>query len=143
MKEAIEELSFFGGKVFLLFLVLFLALTAHIKEAIQIILAFILIYAIVIPIRALKFKPRPNPMQWSNFLEKFCANSLISIHTARATVIATILSTYFSSVAIGAFFYIMVLLVALSRYALGKHKIEDLIFGFLLGLGVSALVLSL
>lgn len=143
MQETIQELSFFGSKTAMIGLAAIFAATNHFAQAAQVILSLAVIYAIVFPIRMVIFKPRPKPMQWNNLWEKFSANSLISVHVARATSMAIILSLYFSNIALAIIFFAIIPIVAISRFLLGKHKKEDLFFGFLLGLLIATAITQL
>ena len=138
-----EDISGLAGNPICMFAALAFLLIGKTTQFLQIVLALLLVYAIVIPIRYVWFKPRPKPMRWNTFLERFEANSLVSVHTARATILAFVFSMYFGQIGVGILFAALIPLVAASRILLQKHRLEDLILGFLVGAGVSLLVLTL
>ncbi len=141
--STLNDISGLAGNPICAFAALAFLLIGKTTQFLQIALALLIVYAIVIPIRYVWFKPRPKPMRWNTFLERFEANSLVSVHTARATILAFVFSMYFGQIGVGILFAALIPLVAASRILLQKHRLEDLILGFLVGAGVSLLVLTL
>ncbi|MCX6774947.1 MAG: phosphatase PAP2 family protein, partial [DPANN group archaeon] len=134
--STLQDISGLAGNPICIFAALAFLLIGKTAQFLQIVLALLLVYAIVIPIRYVWFKPRPKPMRWHTFLERVEANSLVSVHTARATILAFVFSMYFGQLSVGILFAALIPLVAVSRILLQKHRLEDLIFGFLVGAGV-------
>jgi membrane-associated phospholipid phosphatase len=139
-----EELSVFGSYVTYLFIAIgFLLTNTHTKQFYQLIIAFAILYAIVFPIRMVWFKNRPKMEPHHDWISKFTANSLISIHSARAVILASVLLSYFSFkpvfIALGA---LVIAMVCISRYLLRKHRPIDIIAGLLIGSLIAAVVLA-
>jgi len=138
-----QEMSVFGSYVTYAFVAIFLLLTAHLKQFYQLIIAFAILYALVFPIRMIWFKNRPKMEPHHDWISKFTANTLISVHSARALMLASVIIAYFSFkpvlIALG---ILAVGMVAVSRYLLRKHRIEDIAIGLLVGAGISLLVLT-
>lgn len=143
--STLEDISGLAGNPAVIVTIIALFLTQHMEQFMQLLVAFMLIYAIVFPIRMIWFKPRPKKMSYDshNPFQKFEANCLISVHTARATIMAFVLAMMFSgNLAIQALFFAFIPFVGASRVALQKHPIYDVIIGFLLGAGIAVLVLN-
>jgi membrane-associated phospholipid phosphatase len=138
-----EEMSVFGSYVTYAFVAVVFLLTSHLKQFYQLLVAALILYAIVFPIRMLFFKDRPKKEPHHDLISKFTANTLISVHSARALMLASVIAAYFSFkpvlIALGA---LAVGMVAVSRYLLRKHRLVDIAIGLLVGAGISLLVLT-
>jgi len=138
-KKFFEEVTFFGGIVFYLFLIFLLYITGKpdysIKLSLVFIFALIIIYSLTFVIRLFYFKQRPEKIKYSNFIEKIDASSFPSVHAARITFLALFFMFSFTM----NYLYIPVILVIwfftiYSRYYLKKHDTTDLITGIILGI---------
>lgn len=138
-----QEMSVFGSYVTYAFVAVFFLLTSHLKQFYQLAIALVVLYGIVFPIRMLFFKDRPKKEPHHDWISKFTANSLISVHSARALMLASIIAAYFSYkpiiIVLGA---LAVGMVAVSRFLLRKHRPIDIAAGLLVGAGISLLVLT-
>ncbi len=138
-----EEMSVFGSYVTYAFVAVFFLLTSHIKQFYQLIVAFAILYAIVFPTRMIFFKERPKKEPHHDLISKFTANTLVSIHSSRSLILATVLMAYFSFkpavILLGA---LAVGMVCISRYLLKKHRPIDIAAGLLIGAGIALLVLN-
>ena len=138
-----EEMSIFGSYLTALLAAAIFFLTGNMKQFYQIIIAFALLYAIVFPIRTIWFKSRPKSEPHHDLISKFTANTLVSIHSARAFMLAAILSAFFEyKIAFLVLFSIAVLMVCSSRLLIGKHRPIDIATGLLVGAGIALLVLN-
>ena len=138
-----EEMSVPGTYVIYLLIALDFLVTAHTKQFYQLIAAFALFYAVVLPIRITFFKNRPKKEPHHNWLSKFTANSLISIHSGRSLMLASVIIAYFSyKPAVMALGIAAVGMTCLSRYLLGKHQPIDIAAGLLAGFLIAAVVLT-
>ena len=140
-----QEMSVFGSYVFYLFIAVGFLLTNnnHLQQFYQLIIAFALLYAIVFPIRMVWFKNRPKMEPHHDWISKFTANTLISVHVARAVMLAFVLIAFFqykpAFIALGAF---AIAMVSLSRYVLRKHRLIDVAAGLLIGSLIGLVVLA-
>lgn len=139
-----EEMSVFGSYVtYILVALVFLAL-GKIEQVLQLAAAIALFYAIVFPIRTIFFRDRPKKEPHYDLISKFTANTLISIHSARALMLASVITAYFSyKPAFIAFSILAVGMVCISRFLLGKHRPIDIAAGLLVGAGISLFILAL
>jgi membrane-associated phospholipid phosphatase len=127
------------GAIALVFLIL-----GKFEQFWQLLAAGILLYAIVLPLRTLKFHDRPKKESYSGWFSKFQANTLVSIHAARAIIMAFVLSAYFEyNIILVALLSLAALGVGISRLVLQKHRLEDVVTGFIVGFVCSAIILYL
>src|SRR3989338_6517453 len=92
-----RDLTTFGGAIFFGLIVL-LALAFHQETlAIDLIFGFIISLIILIPIRLLYFRNRPQKQTYSNIFERIDASSFPSWHTARIVFIAITATFYFQN----------------------------------------------
>ena len=136
MKKFFEEMTFFGGLAFYLFVIILLLIFQKYIFALKLFLGLIIIYFITLVIRLFYFKNRPKKVGYTNLLEKLDASSFPSIHAARITYLFLFIlfsSSFFSylivKISLGAVF----LLVLYSRIYLFKHDIVDVLSGVVLG----------
>jgi undecaprenyl-diphosphatase len=135
IRKIFEELTFFGGIAFFMFLVVLFWLFEKTDILIKLILGLILIYAITFVIRLFYFKPRPKRIGYKNYLEKIDASSFPSVHAARAIFLCfSIILAFNLNWILNSFVILLAILVIYSRIYLLKHDIVDAIGGILLGL---------
>ncbi len=119
-----------SGVYFLL--IIFFFVIAHKKTALQLIVAYGITYVIAGIIKLTYFKDRPKKQNYNNGLEKIDASAFPSVHSARATAIALILSKTFPQAQW--FFATITLLVCYSRIKVHKHDWKDIFGGIVLGI---------
>jgi membrane-associated phospholipid phosphatase len=96
-------------------------------------ISLIVIMFIGMGIKALYFKERPKKQEYFSRLEKIDASSFPSIHSARISALALILSMYFNKTLFTIFLTIVAICVMYSRIYLKKHRFVDIIGGAILG----------
>ncbi len=104
---------------------------------------FIIMLVVEIFCWGIKFfyhKERPVPFPRNYFYQKINANSFPSIHTARASVLATCAILLYPSFMLMVSGTIFVWLVGYSRIFLKKHYLVDVICGAFLGFGMTLLI---
>ncbi len=137
-----RDLTTFGGAIFY-GLIVFLAFAFNQTTfAIDLIFGFVISLAIVVPIRLLYFKNRPQKQAYSNFLERIDAASFPSWHTARAVFMALTGIFYFNNLFLTVISSILALLVCYSRIYLQKHDWMDVLGGVTLA-GVTYWIINL
>jgi len=140
-------ITFFGWPWIVILILLILFLTNFDQQvAFVLILSLFLEDLIGVAIKALFYKPRPKPQNFSNFLQKIDAWSFPSIHTSRSFVIA-ITSCLFLPIFECIFFVILAWLIAYSRIHLQRHFWIDIlwwaviaIFSILVATNIFALI---
>lgn len=139
----LQDISGLAGLPSLAFVALAFLLTKQFEQFFQLAIALAALYVVAFPVRTIWFRDRPKKEHYvaGNLLQKYSANSLLSVHTARATILAFVLAAFFNQFLISILFAALILAVAASRFLLKKHHISDIFTGFLVGAGVSLLVL--
>ena len=90
-------------------------------------------------IKVFFFKPRPNPMEYKNFIEKVLAWSFPSLHSAR-TFLLVLMALAFTNYYIAWVYFIFWLMIAYSRIYLKKHYWTDIAGGVILAILVFILL---
>lgn len=142
IKKIFEELTFFGGIAFYMFLVALFFVLGKVDLVLKLILGLVVIYLITFLIRLVYFKPRPRKVGYKNLLEKIDASSFPSVHVSRAVFLCFFMLFLFDlNLVIEVGIVVLMILVIYSRIYLFKHDIIDAIGGILLGiLGLGVLV---
>ena len=128
-----RDLTALGGAAFYSLVVLFILLAGKQRLALLLVLGFIITMIVVVAIRLLYFKNRPQKQTYHNLLERIDAGSFPSWHTARILFLALVLGE-----SQGRMFMLFALAIALavaySRVYLRKHDWWDVGGGVILGL---------
>ena len=136
MKKFFEEITFFGGITFYLFVIILLLISKEYIFALKLFLGLAIIYFIAFVIRLFFFKERPKKIEHNNFLEKMDASSFPSIHAARITCLFLFFLFslfFFLPLAAKLLMGIILLLTLYSRIYLSKHDFVDILAGIILG----------
>ena len=140
-KKLFEEITFFGGLFFYLFLIILFFTLGKADYSLKLFLGLLSVYLLTFIIRIFYFKPRPEKVSYNNFLEKIDASSFPSVHAARTTFLFIFLLVFLPSSLIYIILTLILwLLVLYSRIHLKKHDIIDLIGGILTGI-LSSLII--
>lgn len=132
-EEIMREITMLGGFFFCgLVVVAFFAL-GFTKEALQLLVGFAIITALVVIIRMVYFRERPKRVDHTNFIERIDASSFPSLHTARIVFVAFFVGMTWPLLLWKVFLVFIVLLVAYSRIYLRKHDWIDVVVGAALG----------
>ena len=126
LRQFSTDLSALGGLP--VFLVVMIAVP---NQALSMFVALALSMAIVIPVRLVWRRARPDKRKAKNLLEQIDASSFPSIHTARAAILGLAIVSAPWMYAITA---LIVLGVASARVRLKAHDLLDVSIGALLGI---------
>jgi len=134
MKNTIQDISSLGGNpVYFIAAFLFL-ITKHYYEFWSLTIALAMIYSIVMAIRFTWWTERPDHQKYHNLWEKFDSGSFPSLHAARATILAIIVSIFYQSWIAAVVFAIGIVFVCFARIYLKRHRLIDVAVGVLFGL---------
>ena len=128
-----RDLTTFGGAIFYALIVLLAFAFNQDTLAVNLMLGFVISLIILIPIRLLYFKNRPQKQTYSNFLERIDASSFPSWHTARIVFLAIAGIIYLKNTLLTIISIVLAILVCYSRIYLKKHDWIDLLGGIILG----------
>ena len=122
------------GSIFIYSLILLAVLSLQQFELFyKLLLGFLITYAIILLIRAVYFRKRPNKRTYKNFIEKLDASSFPSIHASRVAFLAGYFSYHFNQLYLTIFLIFVALLTIYSRIHLKKHDWVDLLAGIVVG----------
>lgn len=130
-KKVLSEISAFGSLPFYGFVIIYSAFFT--TMAVKLTTALIISQLVIILIRYLFYKPRPNARKHKNFLEKLDAASFPSGHAARVIILII-----FGFQIPLPFFLLVInlligLMVLLARIVLKEHYAFDITIGGLIG----------
>ena len=100
-------------------------------------------YIIIIPLRLLYHKPRPNKEEYNDIIEKIISSSFPSHHSMKITMLFVLVSYTLKSMYLLITLAFICALVSYTRYYLRKHYLADIIGGILIGLAISLLLIFL
>lgn len=140
IKKFFEEITFFGGIFFYIFIIGLLFVLSKNDYAYKITIGLIIIYLATFIIRIFYFKPRPNKEEYCNFLEKIDASSFPSVHSARAILLFLFFLGQFKNIFYYLLMSILFILIVYSRIYLKKHDLKDIVGGFILGILIFVLL---
>ena len=127
-----RDITTFGGAFFYGLIVLLAFAFNQTSLAVNLILGFVISLIILVPIRLLYFRNRPQKQTYSNLLERIDASSFPSWHTTRIVFLAITAVFYFQNIILSSVSIALALLVCYSRIYLKKHDWIDLLGGIVL-----------
>ena len=131
-----RDITSFGSLWFYLIVMLFFLFLKDYAILKKLTFGVIFIYAIVISIRSLYFKNRPEKIKYNNVIEKLDASSFPSLHSARAAFLLIAFINFFNNNLMTILLVALALIVAYSRIYLKKHDIKDASVGIVIGIVV-------
>jgi membrane-associated phospholipid phosphatase len=142
VKEAMQDYTALGGlSLYALFIIIFMAAGSYIMAG-RLALALLILYAVVIVIRLLYFKERPEKRDYGNMVERLDASSFPSMHTARASSLAMILGAE-TTLAVFIILIAAAIGIGMARILLKKHDIADVIVGFVIGILIGYIAMAI
>lgn len=140
-EQAIKDISALGSLIFYLFISFFILILGDKQLFLWLIIGLFFSYILIIIIRTFYHKNRPSKQLYSNLIEKIDASSFPSHHSLRVTMLLCLLSFYYKSIYLAILLLTVSILVFYSRYYLKKHYVSDIIFGLLLGIIESIIII--
>ncbi len=100
-------------------------------------------FIVTIAIRAIYFKERPVKESYKNFAGKIHASTFPSLHTMRASMLATILIAWMPNFVLGIILFLSAAGVAYSRVKFKRHFVKDAVAGYAIGVIIGLLTIYL
>jgi membrane-associated phospholipid phosphatase len=135
-----RDVSALGGMVSYVSVVAF-AFFMDQRLFLPLIVGLAIIVVVTVVTRLLFFRDRPRRQAYTGVISRIDASSFPSLHSARATYLAVMLSVVSESIGVALLSSLLALLVCCSRYKLRKHFVSDIVAGVVLGLVTAAVVL--
>jgi len=136
IKDTIQDTKAFGGTPIFVLLAIVTFTIGQSELALQIIIGYVVAYALTAIIRMSYFRERPEPRAHSNFFQKVDASSFPSLHAMRAATLATIFSIFFDNSLLTLFFALVAIAVAMVRVYQKRHHKSDVVVGLIFGVAV-------
>ncbi len=136
--DLFSSITLFGSPVFYIVLVLIL-FKFDVAFAFKLFISLIFIEFICIFIKLVYYKERPNPQSRKEFFSKIDANSFPSVHSARISMIVTMLVLHFKSMLIFCIGALVIIGVSYSRMYLKRHYFIDVLVGVFVGIIIAVI----
>ncbi|VVB81510.1 PAP2 superfamily protein [uncultured archaeon] len=133
LEENLQDLKGLAGNPLIVVAMLLALILGKLVLFWQLIVGFVIAYALTITVRLLFFRRRPDKQAYHNFIGRFDAGSFPSLHAMRASLFATLLSLYFSNSLLTALFALCAVAVGITRVVQKRHFISDVIVGLIVG----------
>lgn len=131
----VNDFSSLGGMVFYCLMIIFMLVIRFYLLSLFLFVSLVVLFFIILTIRTIYFKPRPNKKGYKNLFERLDASSFPSVHAARiVSLLFFYIFNFNVNVMVLIFFSIVVLIVIYTRIKLRKHDIYDMIAGSFVGL---------
>ncbi len=140
IEELWQDVKSFGGFPLSVALIIVFFLLGFKEFAVKLFLSVAVSLGLVILIRLFYFTPRPDGEKFSTPVERIYASSFPSMHSMRASSLATLLFLHFRNPLLGLLFGFLAVLVAIAKVVQKRHYPRDVIVGFLLGIFIALLV---
>lgn len=135
--ELIEDMKCLGGFWLYLIISFVFLILGEFAWGVLLLVSLAVAFVVIILVRLAYFKPRPAPYKIKGVYSRIDASSFPSMHSARAAILAVILSYYFRSPALTAVFVVCALGVSAARVVSRKHFLTDVIAGLVLGVVIA------
>lgn len=103
------------------------------RLAVLVVTGIALGYALTMGMKALYFRPRPQPRTYATRWQRLTANSFPSVHAMRAGVLWSLLALYLPHPGWRVVCLLAVVLVGWTRVKLGEHHVADTLAGTVVG----------
>lgn len=133
-RQFIGDVSAFGALPFFLFFSFFILVLGDLQLFLELMLGLVSSYLIIIFIRIIYYKDRPEKREYKNILERIDSSSFPSLHSWRIIMLSILTGFYYKEIYLTILLSILSFLVLFSRYYLKKHYLADIIFGGIFGL---------
>ncbi len=103
----------------------------------QLLVGIVLAFGLTVLIRMVSFKQRPDKQPFNNFLTKIDASSFPSLHSMRASILATLLILQLKTPVLIILLIVYAIAVGASRVWMKRHYVSDAVAGLVLGVFVA------
>ncbi len=131
-----RDLTALGSLWAYLILLVFFVVWKDYALAKRLAIGLIVIYAVIMSIRAFYFRERPVKLKHNSFLGRIDASSFPSNHSARIAFVTISLIYHYSNLWFEISALIIGCLVAYSRIFLKKHDLKDVLAGIAVGIAI-------
>lgn len=135
-RVVLKDVSAYGGFPFYFTIVLAALLLESYQAATTLFISLVAVTLVVALVRLAYYKPRPGQprKKFSTYYERIDGSSFPSIHVARAVMIS--LAFYQIASALMPLYFLLTLLVCLSRIEFKRHDLTDMLAGGIIGIAL-------
>ena len=134
--ELLQDIKALGG--FPIYTIVIIAAFFYDKTlSAQLLAGIILAFALTVLIRMISFKERPDRQPFNNFLTRIDASGFPSLHSMRASVLATLLILQLNNPVLIILLIVYALAVGASRVWQKRHYASDVVAGLILGVPIA------
>ncbi len=135
--ELVQDIKALGGFPVFTIAIIVAFFYGEIVLSAELLVAIVLAFALTVLIRMVSFKQRPDGQTYDNFLTKIDASSFPSLHSMRASILATLLALRLTNPVLIILLIVYAMAVGASRVWMKRHYTSDIVAGLVLGVFVS------
>ncbi len=135
--ELIQDIKALGGFPVYTIAIVVAFFYGEIDLSAELLVGIVLAFAITVLIRMVSFKRRPDGQTYNNFLTKIDAGSFPSLHSMRASILATLLILRLTNPVLIILLIVYAIAVGASRVWMKRHYASDVAAGLVLGVFVA------
>jgi membrane-associated phospholipid phosphatase len=140
-REFMSDVTSFGGAPLFL-AIIGIAFFLNMNLFWRLLVGIVACYVMVIAIRLMYFRRRPDKSKVRNVLDRVAQSSFPSLHAMRVTVLGVVLIAFFPHVLIRIFVAALILITGYTRVYLKRHYTSDVVAGTILGIIVAGIIVS-
>lgn len=137
-----DDFSFFGSLPFFLFITLSALFIGNIELFYRLAYFLLISIIVIIAIKTIHYKDRPQKEEFDIFMEKMVASSFPSSHSLTITALTIFLSLAYPYIWVVTMFSIISLMVYIQRYVTKKHFFVDIVGGILTAIVIAIFVIK-
>jgi len=130
----LDDFSLFGSLPFYLLVMAGSYFIGNIELFLRLAYCLLITIIIILTIKNIHFKDRPQKEEFNILMEKVIASSFPSTHSMNITILTVLLSLAYPLPWLIAIFSALALLVYIQRYITKKHFIMDIMGGIFIGM---------
>lgn len=143
LKDLVQDVKAFGGTPLFVLLALLAFFLQEVVLSAQLVIGYLVSFAVTAIIRAAYFKERPHRRKHRTWVERIDASSFPSLHAMRAAVLAVVLGAFFASTVVSVLLALVAVGVGVVRVMQKRHYASDVVAGLVLGVVVGVVSLWL
>jgi membrane-associated phospholipid phosphatase len=143
LNQILDDFSFFGSLPFYVFMVIVTYFLSNYELLLRLIYTLLIGTIVVIIVKNIHYKDRPQREEFTIFMEKMVASSFPSTHSTTITTLAIMFNLAYPNFWLLFISLIICVLVYLQRYISKKHFVIDIIGGIIISIILSVFVIRI
>ena len=142
LRILLDDFALFGSVPFYVLVTMFAYFIGNKELFLRMVYTFLIGFVVVIAIKKVHYKDRPQKEEFNIFMEKVIASSFPSTHSLIITTITILLYLAYHSLWVLVTFGILSILVYTQRYITKKHFFIDIVGGIVLSVIIIVFVIK-